>query len=289
MSNAAKNFRSDIQTFLREEGFMPSINDESLCFKKEGVGYWIDVIGDKPFYVVFHREPISTEGASTEDILKSINDVNTNIRAIKCCLIENYVSLGIESYCHVSEEFKYVFYPYLSILELSDGLVKEAYEKYSSSVESSSSSVSSSDEADLTPNGPSQKISRDPVQELSPGVAIAADTVYINGPVVETKYHKWWATSIELTPRATVINKMVVPKKKDTQVWGDRNEYIEDCDTGKKYYIRACSLGLEPDATPLISKEGRPFTEVYPALPSSVRRINIWSGSGYFAKNLRIR
>ena len=139
MSYAAKTFRSNIQSFLREEGFAPSVdNDGSLCFKKEGTSYWIDVLGDKPFYVTFHREPIGTEDASSTKVLKAINDVNTNIRAIKCCYMSDHVSLAIESYCYVAEDFKYVFYQYLSILEASNELVKEAYSKYDTSASTSS-------------------------------------------------------------------------------------------------------------------------------------------------------
>lgn len=95
--------------------------------------YWIDVIGDKPYYVTFHRESIGTKDANLNIVLKAINDVNTNIRVIKCCYNNDFVSLGIESYCYVAEDFKYVFYTYLGILELADIAVKEAYSQYDTS------------------------------------------------------------------------------------------------------------------------------------------------------------
>ena len=281
MSYAAKTFRSNIQSFLREEGFAPSVdNDGSLCFKKEGTSYWIDVLGDKPFYVTFHREPLGTDNAPELAVLKAINDVNTNIRAIKCCYMKDHVSFAIESYCYVAEDFKYVFYSYLGILEASNEIVKEAYSKYDTSSSSSSYKNSSS--------GSSSFRSGSSTASTTSGTR-SGNTVHINGPIIESSHHKWWATSIDLNSYNTVVHKVVVPKTTNTIVWGTKDAYIEDCDTGKRYYAQSCSLGMEPNKTTLYSKESKTFTDTYPALPSSVKRINIWSGSDYYAKNLQIR
>ncbi len=81
--------------------------------------------------IVFDHAIISSDNDSAK--LIKINDVNTNIRVIKCCYNNDFVSLGIESYCYVAEDFKYVFYTYLGILELADIAVKEAYSQYDTS------------------------------------------------------------------------------------------------------------------------------------------------------------
>ncbi|MCM1139542.1 MAG: hypothetical protein NC453_13305 [Muribaculum sp.] len=282
MSYAAKTFRSNIQGFLREEGFAPSIdNDGSLCFKKEGTSYWIDVLGDKPFYVTFHREPIGTEDASSTNVLKAINDVNTNIRAIKCCYMNDHVSLAIESYCYVAEDFKYVFYQYLGILEASNELVKEAYAKYDNSSSSNKYSNNSSS------NGGSSY--RSSSSSTTTSSSRSGNKVFINGPIMESSHHKWWATGIELNTYNTVVSMVVVPKTTSTYVCSTKDEYIEDCDTGKKYYIQSSSIGIDPKSTSLYSKQSKSFTNTFPALPSSVKRINIWSRDGYYARNLQIR
>ena len=282
MSYAAKTFRSNIQTFLREEGFAPTVdNDGSLCFKKEGTAYWIDVIGDKPFYVTFHREPLGTNNAPEISVLKAINDVNTNIRAIKCCFLKDNVSFAIESYCYVAEDFKYVFYSYLGILEASSDLVKEAYSKYDLSSTNSSGYIGNS-------SGGSSYRSSSSSSTTTSG-KISGNTIYINSPILETSAHKWWATSIDLNSYNTVVHKIVVPKSVETWVCATKDEYIEDCDTGRRYYIQSSSIGMEPNKTTLHSKKSKPFTDTFPALPSTVKRINIWSGSDYYAKNLQIR
>lgn len=280
MSYAAKTFRTNIQGFLREEGFATSIdNDGSLCFKKEGTSYWIDVLGDKLFYVTFHREPIGTEDASSTNILKAINDVNTNIRAIKCCYMNDHVSLAIESYCYVAEDFKYVFYQYLGILEASNELVKEAYAKYDTTASTSYNKNASS----------SSYSGKSSPSNTSTSGTVKGNTVYVNGPILETSYHKWWCTSIDLNSYNTVVHKVVVPKTTNSWVQATKDEYIEDCDTGKRYYIQSSSIGMAPQKTTLNSKSSKAFTDTFPALPSSVKRINIWSGSDYYAKNLQIR
>lgn len=281
MSYAAKSFRSNIQSFLREEGFAPTVdNDGSLCFKKEGEQYWIDVIGDKPFYVTFRKEGVGTKDANATAVLKAINDVNTNIRAIKCCYYNDYVGLGVESYCYVAEDFKYVFYTYLNILDAAEEAVKEAYSKYDSS-------NSSSNNSSYRNNGSGNRSSSSSTATTSG--SRSGNKVYINGPVLESSHHTWWATGIELNSYNTVVSLVVVPKTTNTYVCSTKNEYIEDCDIGKKYYIQSSSIGIEPKQTTLYSKQSKSFTHTYPALPNSVKRINIWSGDGYYAKNLQIR
>lgn len=277
LSYAAKNFRSNIQSFLREEGFSPSIDkDGSLCFKKEGKDFWIDITGDKTFYVTLHREPLGCKDANPTYVLKAINDVNTNVRAIKCCFQGEYVSLGIETYCYVPEDFKYVFYTYLNILDFGVSELEEAYSKYdTSSNKMGYGNRNSNSNSNTSSSSHTGSRSRNPI--------------YINGPILETKYHKWWATQLELNSSNTIVQLAVVPKIESSVVWSTQDEYIEDCDTGKKYYITGSSLGLEPNHTTLHSKEIKSFTHTYPALPLSVKRINIWSGSDYYVKNLQIR
>jgi hypothetical protein len=234
--------------------------------------------------VTFHREPLRTEDASSTYVLKAVNDVNTNIRAIKCCYGENYVTFSIESYCYVAEDFKYVFYNYLGILEASRDLIKEAYAQYDSSSSYSNSSSNRGSSSNSSSSYRSSSTSTGTTSGSKKG-----NTIYVNGPILETSYHKWWCTSIELNSYNTVVHKVVVPKTTSSWVQATKDEYIEDCDTGKRYYIQSSTIGLAPQKTTLNSKDSKAFTDTFPALPSSVKRINIWSGSDYYAKNLQIR
>ena len=84
-------------------------------------------------------------------------------------------------------------------------------------------------------------------------------------------------------------SERVTPKEKGTYVYSDNEEFIEDADTGRKYYLKTSSISFK--SSPLISYDTVPidFAETYPALPSNVKRVNISSGSQYYIKNLNIR
>ncbi len=111
----------------------------------------------------------------------------------------------------------------------------------------------------------------------------------ISGDQVETDYHTWDCTGIEVQDGQTIVTKTVRPKLNGTTMYSSQDEYIEDADTGRKYYLINSSIGFE--GSPEISYDTKPLTfyEVYPALPSTVKRINISSGSQYYVKDLKIR
>lgn len=127
----ALRFRSDIKSFLSEEGFSPYIDndDESLCFKKEGVLYWIDFMGSKPVYVQLHRAGNGTDDCDMNLLLEVLNEVNREYRCVKATLgsSRKFVNYNVECYCNSPEDFKYSFYKYISTLESGK---KEVVERY---------------------------------------------------------------------------------------------------------------------------------------------------------------
>lgn len=120
-------FRTSLQTFLKEEGFMPTIDDEdnSLNFKKEGNLYWITFGGSSPLYIEFHRAGLKAENINKADVLDAVNVANRKVRCAKAMLNDKNISFAIEMYCHSSEEFKYIFYKCLSELDNAKSMVQE--------------------------------------------------------------------------------------------------------------------------------------------------------------------
>lgn len=120
--------------------------------------------------------------------------------------------------------------------------------------------------------------------ELKHGIYYA-----INGERIETAYHMWDCTGIEVQDGQTIVTKTVQPKSEGTFMYSSQDEYIEDAETGRKYYLQNSSIGFE--GSPEISHDTKTITfyEVYPALPSTIRKINISSGSQYYVKDLKIR
>ena len=66
-----------------------------------------------------------------------------------------------------------------------------------------------------------------------------------NGEVITTAEHKWKAVSIQILPTQTIIKKMVTPLSKGTWVNSSQDEFIQDADTGRKYYLQNSSIGFE--------------------------------------------
>ena len=111
----------------------------------------------------------------------------------------------------------------------------------------------------------------------------------ISGDKIESAYHSWDCTAIEVQDGQTIVTKTVRPKSEGTFMYSSQDEYIEDADTGRKYYLMNSSIGFE--GSPEISHDTKEITfyEVYPSLPTNVKRINISSGSQYYVKDLKIR
>lgn len=113
--------------------------------------------------------------------------------------------------------------------------------------------------------------------------------ISLNGNEISTEAHKWKCLSILCQEKQTVIKKVVTPMNKGTYMFSNQGEFIEDSDTGRKYYLIKSSIGFEGNPTISLNTNSIEFYEVYPALPATVKRINVSSGSQYYIKNLSIR
>lgn len=122
------------------------------------------------------------------------------------------------------------------------------------------------------------------------GVELKHGNAYsIQGQQIDTAFHKWVCNVLETQDGQTILTKTVTPKENGTYIYSSQDEFIEDAETGRKYYLVSSSIGFE--GSPQLSYDTKPITfyEVYPALPSNVKRINISSGSQYYVRDLKIR
>lgn len=113
--------------------------------------------------------------------------------------------------------------------------------------------------------------------------------IFVNGEEIVTDAHRWKCSSIICQEKQTIVKKVVTPKNKGTYMFSSQGEYIEDADTGRKYYLIKSSIGFEGNPTISHDTNSIEFYEVYPALPATTKKINISSGSQYYAKNLSVR
>lgn len=149
-----KAFRSSIMTFLREEGFVPSIDDDnSLTFKKEGVLYWIDVAENSPFYAELHRIGLKCNNANSNNILQACNETNKKVKCVKAIMGEGTLAFVIEQYCHSAEDFKYTFYKNIKELDNAYSTLVDKYNQLDGETSSMPFVITSSDVANVERNG----------------------------------------------------------------------------------------------------------------------------------------
>ena len=122
------------------------------------------------------------------------------------------------------------------------------------------------------------------------GVKLSGAEMYaLTSERISTQYNEWECIGIQLQDGQTVLTKRVSPKDDSTLVYSSQDAFIEDADTGRKYYLTTSEIGFEGSPKILLSRTPIEFHEVYPKLPSTVKRINISTGSQYFIKGLQIR
>ena len=111
-----------------------------------------------------------------------------------------------------------------------------------------------------------------------------------NVPLLSTESHRWGLTSMIVKNDCTILHKWCIPKVNGTFVCSTADEFIEDAQTHDRYYIMKSDIGIGlKNKLILTDTKLFMFTEWYPSLPSSVRIINIYNGSQYIVRNLRLK
>ena len=131
-NTCAKAQRSLIE-YLRLKGLSPSIDtrDNSVCFKKEGVFYWVTFDGEVPVLYTIHRKGIKYESDSTfKPSCASIacNEVN-NKHKIKCIYGDKRVDFIIQTYAKEPSDFHGGFDMMLTAFNHAEDTFKGAYNK----------------------------------------------------------------------------------------------------------------------------------------------------------------
>ena len=135
LTTAQKKFQTELMNFLTDDGFAPYIDtdDNSVCFKKEGELHWIIISNESPFFIVFRRVGFSLEGENALNLISSLlacNEVNKEEAAVKMYCTDKSVLLGVESFTRSIEDFKYVFYSSLKVLNSANDTFITKYREF---------------------------------------------------------------------------------------------------------------------------------------------------------------
>lgn len=111
----------------------------------------------------------------------------------------------------------------------------------------------------------------------------------VNTDSVVTKFNYFEVSGILMAGMQITVYKYVENRAKTmTYIYTTGDEFIEDPDTGRRFKIVSSSIGNEDNPTLLPSRFATVITETYQAVDRSVRRINISSGSAYYARNVEL-
>ena len=128
-------FRDSVVSLLKDQGFVPSLDEEGdIWFKKEGSTLLINIQDEAaPFYVQISYY-LPSKGADDQvALLKAMNSVNLNCRCIKCTKDDEAVVLiSVETYNNTARVFMDNFATYTDHMLQAVRLLVGAYYHYSS-------------------------------------------------------------------------------------------------------------------------------------------------------------
>jgi len=133
LNSSQLKLRTEIFNFLKEEGFMPEIdNDGDIKFKRQGNNCFIIVAeqNTSPMYVQFERYIGVPEGYSETVSRLAAEQLTRRFKAIKCCYMASSKTLKVsaEMFLRSSEPFKEVFYQLCSSMDDLKEEISEALE-----------------------------------------------------------------------------------------------------------------------------------------------------------------
>ena len=128
----AQYTKSDIMSYLRNEGYAPSYDsDGDVMFKINGNVYYALVRDNGDYSLVEVRAQFRTEGKSLSELYQIANDFNLNTYLCKCSAYrnskeENVCTIGME---FITSSASMTNYQIGHILQLIPGCVDELLDK----------------------------------------------------------------------------------------------------------------------------------------------------------------
>mgnify|MGYP000952977910 FL=1 len=128
----AQDTKSDIMSYLRNEGYAPSYDsDGDVMFKINGNVYYALVRDNGDYSLVEVRAQFRTEGKSLSELYQIANDFNLNTYLCKCSAYrnskeENVCTIGME---FITSSASMTNYQIGHILQLIPGCVDELLDK----------------------------------------------------------------------------------------------------------------------------------------------------------------
>lgn len=134
LTPAQKKAQLKLYSYLEKEKFNPEVDvsDNSVCFRRDGILYWVTFTEDSPVLYTFNRKAykIGTEENTYKrnPAIIASNEVNKNHNGVKVTVGEKKVNIAIQVYMADPDAFTAVFKKYLTMFDGIDEDFKKAYQ-----------------------------------------------------------------------------------------------------------------------------------------------------------------
>lgn len=120
LTPAQEKAQRNLYAYLQKAKYDPTVDtsDNSVCFRRNGVLYWITFEEDSPILYTFHRKAFKVGDDETSYKRKpsiiAANEVNRKHKNLKLTVEEKKVDIAIQVYAAKTEDFTAVFPKYFS-------------------------------------------------------------------------------------------------------------------------------------------------------------------------------
>lgn len=134
LTPAQEKAQRSLYAYLQKEKYEPTVDtsDNSVCFRRNGVLYWITFDEDSPILYTFHRKAFKVGEDETSYKRKpsiiAANEVNRKHKSLKLTVEEKKVDIAIQVYAAKTEDFTAVFSKYFSQFGNVDVDFKKEYQ-----------------------------------------------------------------------------------------------------------------------------------------------------------------
>lgn len=135
LTPAQQKAQQKLYAYLEQEKFNPEIDisDNSVCFRRDGVLYWITFEEDSPILYTFNRKAFKIGNGENlynrKPAVIAANEVNCHHNGVKVTVGEKKVNIAIQVYVAKPEDFTSVFKKYLSMFKGIEDDFKKEYQR----------------------------------------------------------------------------------------------------------------------------------------------------------------
>lgn len=134
LTPAQKKAQLSLYSYLQKNKYDPSVDtsDNSVCFRRGGVLYWITFEENSPILYTFHRKAfkVGTDESSYKrrPSIIAANEVNRRHKTVKLTVEDKKVDIAIQVYAAKTEDFTAVFSSYFSRFDNVDSDFRNEYQ-----------------------------------------------------------------------------------------------------------------------------------------------------------------